>query len=73
MIIDHRSPPNASGESDVESGDCRYSPPDGIASEHPRAGQPHPHEISNQVQIHEVCLVWMEMSIDQHIEFLEWG
>lgn len=30
-----------------------YSPPDGIASEHPRAGQPHTHQISNQIQIHE--------------------
>lgn len=53
--------PSATGESDAESGDCCYSPPDGIASKHPRAGQPHAHEISNQVQIHEVCLVWMEI------------
>lgn len=33
-----------------------YSPPDGIAAKHPRAGQPHTHQISNQIQIHEVCL-----------------
>lgn len=72
---DHWPPfsPSAAGESDAESGDRCYSPPDGIASKHPRAGQPHAHEISNQVQIHEVCLVWMEIAIDQYIEFLERG
>lgn len=37
-----------------------YSPPDGIASKHPWAGQPHTHQISNQIQIHEVSLVVCE-------------
>lgn len=45
--------------SDAETVDS-YSPPDGIASKHPWAGQPHTHQISNQIQIHEVSLVVCE-------------
>lgn len=41
--------------SDAVAGDL-YSPPDGIPAKHPRAGQPHTHQISNQIQIHEVRL-----------------